>query len=611
VTGNSVPFAIKGPLAFLAGAITATAVAAVSFAIVASTSLEKFPEIAYACAITQLNDHACLAGAYLAGALTLAAFALVLVSIVWAAHRPKLGVTEKIAVPQTVTMLLLAFCFALLLAHLIARGLIPANPSRIDELHYFSTFVSIENLLWPLLIQLLLLEKDTRLRSGLISALMLIMVLTPYRAVVFAIFVFGFALPIGYLLCDGYREKWSRTSLAAIATRTVLATAIGVVLFLDGAVDSQARALTASPIELVAPLVKRPPGEPIELTTIGRLRQRFAFPLYQAAIVEHLSRTQAVPSLLDELARKFRLNDHPNLNEFAYRAIYPGSVTVGQTTSLYYGEGAAYFGAAGILWTVCAPLLLVIAWFLLSRLGLEVGAIMGIALWRSSFAGLITILPAVLLQLFVIFVIARSRVIAWFTTPKTSHLATALLLMILPVAAVAQIWATVHEPARHNLLKLEFQPKDGCAFNMRTIQELPDSVDNAFSLPERRFESALSLASPNRIFLVLPYGQQLRSHLSELVVPVSHFTECKGVTPASSVIGGRVQTVSGIGIIPLYLATLLSIISTIYLVGAPAILQGGRLFKSKAAVTAPHATASGYTQSVRAAAFESDAKVSV
>ncbi len=541
----------------------AAVVAAVSLAVVVASPLDKFPEIEHACLVTHLADPDCVAGAYSAGISTLVAFILVVITALWAMRWLNMSLALPVLVPPLLTKLFLAFFCVLIFAHLVTRELAPAYSSRIGDLSHFSTFTSVENLLWPLLVQLLLLEKDWRLRSTISAVLMLILILTPYRAVSLAIFAFSFVLPLVYLLWAAYRAAWAKRALWAVANRAVLVALVGCAILSDGTVDSQTRAVTATPLAATG----HEPGM-IELSTMGRVRQRLAFPLYQAAIVSYLSKTTKLPTVIDELERKFRLNDKPNLNEFTYNTIYPGIVTLGQTTSLYYGEGAAYLGKAGLLWTLGAPLMLVVAWLLLRRAGLEVGAILSIALWRSSFAGLITILPALLFQLSAMFVMCRlGRLVnsGWLKAPMVSHFATGFLLIAVLAAAAAQAWASLHDPQRRDVLRLEFVAKSGCEFDMTNIGRLPDRVDQTLISPGRTFKSSLTFYTPERLYLILPYGKVLKQHLSAFIAPVSNFTKCKPTNDSSSVEIGDVRTVSSFGIIPLDLLTFVSMLVTAFL----------------------------------------------
>ena len=504
-------------------------------------------------------------GRHCGGHFDSVAFVLVVVAILWAKQRFIRSGVPPLLVPPLVTKLFLAFCFALTVAHLTSRELGPAYSSRIDELSHFSTFTSIENLLWPLLIQLLLLEEDTRLRAAIVSVLMMILALTPYRAVTLAIYAFAFALPLAYALWDAHRLKWAKGAVLAVAGRAALVALIGGAIFLGGVVDSQTRAVTATP-QSIGPEVPA-----VELSTKSRIRQRLAFPLYQAAIVSHLSTTTTLPTIIDELERKFRLSNRPNLNEYVYKIIYPGSTTVGETTSLYYGEGAAYFGKAELLWTLGAPLLFVVAWPLLSGVGLDAGAILSVALWRSSFAGFITILPALLLQLAALFVMSRlGRVHStWFKAPILSRLTAVFLLISILAAASALAWASLDDPQRRDLLRLEFAADSGCEFDRTTAGSLPDRVDQALSVPGRPFKSMLSLYTPARVYLVVPYGKMLQQHLSEFIAPVSSFIRCKNSNVSSAKIDD-LQIVSSLGTVPLNVLTLTStIMAAVLLCGVP------------------------------------------
>ena len=148
---------------------------------------------------------------------------------------------------QLLIKVFLTICFAVTVAHLTLRELGPAYSSRVDELYRFTTFTSLETLLWPLLLQLALIEQDIRLKSAIVSLLLLIAILTPFRTASLSIFVFGFVLPLIISLGNAYRAAWNSTSLKAAASKAALAS-IAAIGFLWGAtLDTQTRVLSASP----------------------------------------------------------------------------------------------------------------------------------------------------------------------------------------------------------------------------------------------------------------------------------------------------------------------------------------------------------------------------
>ncbi|MGB6538449.1 MAG: hypothetical protein WBF58_21095 [Xanthobacteraceae bacterium] len=568
---------VKEPLPFLLGAFMVTALAAVSLAVVAWSPLAEFPEIKHACLITHLAAPDCVAGAFVAGISTFVAFAFVLILALWIMRRDRAATGAPLPARSLLTILFLVFCFALIAVHLIEREWAPAYGSRIAELERFSNFISLENLTWPLLIQFLLLEREWRIRGAAITALLLIVTLTPYRSVDLAIFMFGILLPLAYSFWDAHCTKWSHNALRPVAAWTVLAALVGTAFLCNGFVDSQARALTGRLISAITngtsasgTRVTDEKQKAGELSTLARFRQRLAYPLYQAAIVDHLSKTAALPSILDELRRKFRLSNVPNLNEFVYKMIYPGDASVGETTSLYYGEGAAYFGKAGLIWALGAPLAFVIAWLALVKVRLEASAVLGIALWRSSFAGLITVLPALVLQVAVLFILTRCANwdrAAWLKGAMASRLAVGLLLILVAAATAAQAWTSVDASGRADLVRISFLPGTSCTFDFTKIGDLTERVDATLAASGRAVKSSLVADTPARIDLILPYGGRLGAYLRELVAPISSFTTCTATGAFPRVRIGETKMVSGLGVIPLNLLALAAAMLSAILLG--------------------------------------------
>ena len=564
------PTATKRLLTFLIGPIMVTALTAVSLAIVMSSSPARFPEIQYACSVVGIADPVCLSEASVAGILTIVAFLLVIAVAVWASRRFDIDAVAAFPLSPLLTKIFLAFGFALIIVHLLERGLGPAYSSHMDELYHFSNFISLETLLWPFLIQLLLIEQDFRLRGAIISLLLLITILTPFRTAALTIFVFAFALPLVLSIGDAYRAAWRRNTLIPIASRAALVSIAACTFLLSGAVDTQTRALSAAPQFQGKPI--RDAELPAEMTTLQRVQQRLAYPLYQAGLVARVSESTSLPSVIDEFGRKFRLSDKPNLNEFLYKQIYPSARTLGQTDTLYYGEGAAYFGKAGIIWALCAPISFVVAWLWLRRAAVEVGAILSIQLWRSSFAGLVTMLPAVLLQVAGMAVMSRFGRFAAAPLFNTHipRFANGFLVVSVLAAAAALGWTTVDEPQRRDLLRLELVAPSGCTFEVTTIPSLPHRVDEAVTIPGRAFRSEVTSYTPERVYLVVPYGKVLKQHLSDLVASVSFFTVCDATKNSSGAQIRATTMVSGRGILPLNLLALAAaMIAAILLAGMP------------------------------------------
>jgi hypothetical protein len=543
-------------ITFLVGPLLSACLTAVSLALVAWSPLTMFPDIERACRMTHVAIANCASGALAAGVVTLASFLLVIVVAVWMRRAATLSAPPYL-VPSLPKILFLLFCFALVLVHLISRELGPAYASRIEELKHFSNLVSIENVLWPLLIQLLLLERDRCLYSAVVALLMLILTLTIFRTTALTVFAFGFAVPLGCLLWYAHRLPQAGDTTWVVAKRSALVGLVAVALFSDGWRDTQSRTIGSNPISQTATAN----GPSLELGTIGRFRQRLVYPLYQAAMVAQLSDTLPLPTMLDELKRKLRLSDRPNLNEFTYTLIErgdsePQGTEIGETTSLYYGEGAAYFGKAGIVWALGAPLLFVFIWLVSMKLRIEASAVLSIALWRSSFAGLITMLPSLFIQLACLFAMTRlGNAInpPSLKAPLLSRITAGLLLIVVMATVAVETWAVVDEPARKQLAEITFAATGGCSFDNNAVAALPDRIARAAVVPGREIRSTLIAYTPDRIELLLPYGGIVQQHLPALIATVSSVARCTGGETPTALLNGM-RTASTFGAIPINLA---------------------------------------------------------
>ena len=224
------------------------AMAAALFAVV-HIDLSQFPSIAEACATNGLTDSACTAMARTIGILSVIAYAAVLAVSV-AAYR--LSETRRMAATAELHSTLVSLCvsaaFGVILIHALALVAGPAYASRGNESEYYAALISIENLLWPLLLQLYVSERNARIRTCLASALLTVMALSPYRSVLLAILVFGFAVPFACLLWHAVRAERPRQYLTRCILQGMLVAVIGIVVAWGGYVDT----VTRSPSLLVA-----------------------------------------------------------------------------------------------------------------------------------------------------------------------------------------------------------------------------------------------------------------------------------------------------------------------------------------------------------------------
>lgn len=523
----------------LIGPAMAAAAMLVSLVITFALPLGDFPEIVLACRNTGLTGQVCQGTAIAAGLASIVGFGALVVSLPFLSRLTSR--VDDIRIHPLLANLAVVAGIALIASHLAAIHNAPAYASRTAEIDRFSIYISAENLLWPLLVQLLLLERSPRLRAAIRAVLLAVVLLSPYRSVALAVIVFAFVLPVVTAFANPRTEAagaWAPMRRAPDLAALVLVTAV---VFVHGSIDSEQRALSASQIAAPAPTSLPPTpgapqiGSPRKLGTVERLEQRLAYPLYQGAIAGHLAGTLPLPSIADEFARKFRFSDRPNLNEFVYRQIYPNQPAhAGETTSLYYGEGAAYF-ASPVMWALFGPLLLAGVWILLSRAGIDATAILAIQTWRSSFSGLVTILPALALQLLTIsalFLVSRML----FRIDKRARSITQMSAWFLTAAVFAllalQGYMTVAEFERGSIAFVEFAPSAGCRFVPGQEVKAQRDADRLLGDRGLNVRSLVSVSTPDRMAFVLPHAGQVADMTETLAGELAAYTQCEaGTTP--------------------------------------------------------------------------------
>lgn len=353
-----------------------------------------YPDISLSCSTLGEGGPQCAAGAQHAGTISLLGLGTAL-ALAWAL-RPGADFEPAEVKHDLVLPLALGAAVALAVAALVGEVTSVPSLSRVEEITRHSAVISIANLGFPLLLQLSVMAPSPRVRIGYLAAVAALLCITPFRATFLAAVFFGIVLPAvetlstrGALL--GRRSLWLITGgvLGAVA--------------LIGAMILYQTSQRSAPMFSVAPQAERDAGE-----LMSKLIQRIAYPLYQAHFAEVIAVTEPLPSVRNELATKFRLGKGGNLNEALYGKIY-GSGSVGETTSLYYGEAAARSALAPIAWVVAGPLLYVLAWLALARFRVEAGVIAGLAIWRGSLGGVFAVLPAFVIQAGVMLVLCRAR----------------------------------------------------------------------------------------------------------------------------------------------------------------------------------------------------------
>ena len=238
----------------------------------------------------------------------------------------------------------------------------------------------MESLAWPLLLQLVLWSWRIHLRFVLVGFLAAIAAISPFRNTIFSMLYFGFLIPLGTILVGHSLSR--RNKLIRFAAVGTLLLVLLIVLYQTGRRFEHAEYEVSSDQSRVAVIERG-------------LTSRALTPFFQAALVDRLVQSQQpLPSFLTSIAQKIHLG-YQNLNEYVFSVIYYGN---GQTTTLYYGESVANTSIPPIFWQFAAPLALVLGYFLL-RPVCDVGALIAVALWRSSMGGLFDVVTALSLQL--------------------------------------------------------------------------------------------------------------------------------------------------------------------------------------------------------------------
>lgn len=290
--------------------------------------------------------------------------------------KPALGQTSF----ELPVLALFAAITLVLVFHFFHHQRAPIDGVRIPQNEAWS--ISIENLTWPLLLQLAFWTDNWRSKIVFLAFLTAIVALSPFRNIVFVLLYFGALVPMATMLI---RQRMSRQARLLLLGVAVMATIVGgTIMFIQTMGRYTSAALSSEP-------------QAIPIAEVARaITSRSIVPLVQAVMAEQLSSLSDLPNAKDGLLRKLRLSNAENLNEFLYKRIYAGG-DIGEATSLLYGEAAANSGLCGAYWTFSALILLV----LVGRFAedyIDIGVLIGVAIWRGSMGGLFDVLPALILQ---------------------------------------------------------------------------------------------------------------------------------------------------------------------------------------------------------------------
>jgi len=397
-TGNELMAHDTKPIVYVLGGFgLAILSVAVGVVLVALIDPMHYPDISLACRALGEGGAQCAAGARHAGLVSLLGLGAAL-ALAWGLRPPDGGREPAGTRHERVLPLALGAAAGVATAALVGQITASFSLSRVQEITQHSTVISIANLGFPLLLQLSVLAPSSRVRIGYLAAAVALLCISPFRATFLAAVFFGIVLPAVEALFSGRarRAMLTRRSLSLAA-----AGVFGAVVLIAGIILYQT-AQRSAPLFAAAPSAEHYAG-----SLVPKLTQRIAYPLYQAHFAEAVASVEPLPSVRDELASKLRLGKHVNLNEALYGMIYgPGSV--GETTSLYYGEAAVRTALAPLAWVVAGPLLYVLAWLALRRLRVDAGVLAGLALWRGSLGGVFSVLPAFVIQSAVLLMLCRA-----------------------------------------------------------------------------------------------------------------------------------------------------------------------------------------------------------
>lgn len=380
-------------MVFIAGAFAAALInVLVALALSFHLNVGEYYDISMMCGVLGEDGSACRAGALNAGYTMLAGLAICLT--LGFAFNAKAGRPAVRAVnEQSAFGWCLLATVVLLAAHVTVEAFGTKELTRIAEITRLSSFISLENLLWPLLLQLMNSASSARLKAMYLSLLLPIVSLSPYRGVLLAVIVFGLGLPvIAWVAQKGLPWRSLLRQRQVIAGFTLALVVVGLLLFTMYA-ETRERTTEIAVAQT-------------QSESQAKLTQRLAYPLFQAYFAERIAAQEELPTAGGEILHKFRLGSGQNLNEDLYSKVY-GDGTVGEMTSLYFGEAVVNSASHPIVWIVAGPLLLVAIWLMLKRFGYEVGTLAGIAIWRGSLGGVASVMPALVVQLVLIMALAR------------------------------------------------------------------------------------------------------------------------------------------------------------------------------------------------------------
>lgn len=252
--------------------------------------------------------------------------------------------------------------------------------------------ISVGNLLWPICIQLANRSGSMRWRLAFLSLLVPILAFSPFRGMLFAVAVFAAVVPltefgIRYVRLNGLSSGLLLKFVAIVVV-------VGAVVAQAVIVETLQR---TSSLDLA--------GKSVGAQFVEKMTQRTTIPLFQAHLAYAKSLDPDLPSFSDELATKFHLRSGRNINSYLFSQTF--GTAIGETTSLLYGESALRTGNSPVVWIIVAPWMLIITWALLRERGFDASTLFALAIWRGSLGGLVSVLPALTIQVVLFYALTR------------------------------------------------------------------------------------------------------------------------------------------------------------------------------------------------------------
>lgn len=363
-----------------------TALAIVLLSNVAATSIvwqldaSRFVDIMAICQRLGEPSEVCSTAAQDAGLTGCLGAGVALVLVLLAGGRRNPAVTQSRT--GGTSFVIVGLLVLLLAGYHLAKEISSPLPFFRGEVFYTqSTVVSLGNLLWPLILQLAAQADSTRWRIAHLTLLIPIISFSPFRGVIFAIVVFGLLVPLGVRAVEHLRKPGKRKAFGPIHAIAIVVPLLLILILSDTMQrTTNLHVANKSAVEQT--------GE--------KIAQRLAIPLFQAHQADASRLEPDVPSISDEILSKPRLRDSYGINQYLFAKTHDG---LGEDTSLFFGEAALRSSSFPLIWIVVAPWILVLIWLGLRNVGVETSTLIAVAIWRASLGGLISILPALAIQL--------------------------------------------------------------------------------------------------------------------------------------------------------------------------------------------------------------------